>query len=65
MQKNGSNRYLTKHNHYKRSTCCPLKKLFPGTLLKNPDLNVDKNYKKYKQTVFLLMVSAFYESHLQ
>ena len=44
----------------------PLKMLCPGTLLKNPDLNIDKkNIKKSKQTVFLLMASAFSESNLQ
>ena len=42
----------------------PLKILCRGTLLKNRDLDIDKNYKKWKQTFFLLMVSAFYESNL-
>ena len=30
-----------------------------GTLLKNPDLEIDKNYLKCKQTVFLLMAPLF------
>ena len=65
MQRNGSNGHLTKHNYDMKSTCCPLKMLSPGTSLKNPDLDIDKNLKKLTQTVLLLMTSAFYESNLQ
>ena len=64
--KNGSNRHPKKHNHDKRSTCCPPKMPCPGSLLRNPDLDIGKKYTKIKkQTVFLLMASTFYESNLQ
>ena len=65
MQKNCNHRHLTKHNHDKKFTCCPPKNAFPGTLLKIPDLDIDKKFKKIKTNVFLLMVSAFYKSNLQ
>ena len=42
-----------------------LKMLCLGTLLRNPVLDIDKYLKKYKQIVFLLIVSALYESNLQ
>ena len=31
-----------KHNHDKRSTCCPPKNALPIDLIKNPDLDIDK-----------------------
>ena len=54
-----------KHKHDMRSICCPLKMLSVGNSLKTPDLDIDKNYKKQAQTVFLLIASTFYKSNLQ
>ena len=65
MQRNGSNKHLTKHNYDMKSIVAPLKMLSPGTSLKNPNLDIDKKFKKLTQTVLLLMTSAFYESNLQ
>ena len=42
MQKYGSNRRLTKHNHDKRYTCGLLKILCSGILLKKPDFDIGK-----------------------
>ena len=51
MQRNGSNRHLTKHNYDLKSTCCPPKNASPGTSLKNPNLDIDKKLTQTESTV--------------
>ena len=45
---NGSNRYLTKHNHDKRSTCCLHNNALRRDLVKTLILTWTKNYIKTK-----------------
>ena len=46
MQKNNSNKHLMKHNHDKKSTCCPPKtccRPLPRDLVKKLHLDIGKN----------------------
>ena len=62
MQKNASNRHLTKHNHNKRSICCPPRKCFAqGPWLKNPDLDIGK---KIKSTLFSYRWALLFMNHI-